>query len=69
MAIEVWRKFMDQISEVSHRADRKRLGDEVLLSNHGEFRHYLVEKSAYNVENRAAGKEIVDVSDLHTIFI
>jgi len=51
---------MDQVSEVSHRADMKRLGEEDLLNDYGEFRHYLVEKAAFNVDNRAAGKEVVD---------
>ena len=60
---EVWRKLMDQISEVSHRADLKRLGEEQLLQDYGEFRHFMVEKAAFNVENRAAGKEVVDVSN------
>jgi len=59
-ATDVWRKFMDQVAEVSHRADLKRLGEKNLLSDFGEFRHYLVEKTAYNSENRAAGKEMVD---------
>lgn len=61
-ATDVWRKLMDQIAEVSLRADLKRLGEKDLTHNYGEFRHYLVEKAAYNAENKAAGKESVDVS-------
>ena len=66
-ATDVWRKLMDQVAEVSHRADLKRLGEKSLLSDYGEFRHYLVEKAAYNVENRAAGKELVDVGVIAVI--
>ena len=66
-ATDVWRKLMDQIAEVSLRADLKRLGEKDLTRNYGEFRHYLVEKAAYNAENKAAGKESVDVS-LSVIF-
>ena len=61
-ATDVWRKLMDQIAEISHRADLKRLGEKDLSRDYGEFRHYLVEKAAHNVENKAAGKENVDVS-------
>ena len=59
---DVLRRFFDQISDVAHRADIRRLGEDGLLSNFGEFRHYLSEKAAYNKVNRAAGKEMVDVS-------
>ena len=59
---DVLRRFIDQVSDVSHRADMRRLGEENLFSNFGEFRHYLSEKAAYNKDNRAAGKEMVDVS-------
>ena len=59
---DVWRKLMDQIAEVSLRADLRRLGEKDLTRDYGEFRHYLVEKAAYNAENKAAGKESVDVS-------
>jgi hypothetical protein len=58
----VWRRFMDQISDISYRADGKRLGDENLHNDFGEFRHYIVEKYAYNLANRFAGKEPADVS-------
>ena len=58
----VWRRFMDQISDITYRADGKRLGDEDLHSDFGEFRHYVVEKYAYNMTNRYAGKEPSDVS-------
>ena len=44
----VWRRFMDQISDISYRADTKRLGDDHLHDLFGEFRHYIVEKYAYS---------------------
>ena len=53
---------MDQVSDITYRADGKRLGDESLHNDFGEFRHYIVEKYAYNVVNRFAGKEASDVS-------
>jgi len=53
----VWRRFMDQVSDLSYRADSKRLGDEHLHDLFGEFRHYVVEKYAYNMANRFAGGE------------
>ena len=59
---DVWRKLMDQLSSASVSADSKRLGEDRLLLDYGEFRHYLVERAAYNVDNRIAGKESVDVS-------
>jgi hypothetical protein len=58
----VWRRFMDQISDISYRADGKRLSDERLHEFFGEFRHYIVEKYAYNMANRA-GNFSTDVSD------
>ena len=58
----VWRRFMDQVSDITYRADGKRLGDENLHNDFGEFRHYIVEKYAYNMANRFAGKEPADVS-------
>jgi Putative zinc finger in N-recognin (UBR box) len=58
----VWRRFMDQVSDITYRADGKRLGDENLHSDFGEFRHYIVEKYAYNMAYRFAGKETTDVS-------
>lgn len=59
---DVLRRFMDQVSDVAHRADIRRLGEDELCNDFGEFRHYLNEKAAYNKANRAAGKELVDVS-------
>jgi hypothetical protein len=58
----VWRRFMDQVSDITYRADGKRLGDEILHSDFGEFRHYIAEKYAYNMAYRFAGKETTDVS-------
>ena len=53
---------MDQASDITYKADGKRLGDENLHSDFGEFRHYTVEKSTYNMANRYANKEPLDVS-------
>ena len=53
----VWRRFMDQVCDLSYRADSKRLGDEHLHDLFGEFRHYVVEKFAYNMANRFDGGE------------
>lgn len=53
----VWRRFMDQVSDLTYRADSKRLGDEHLHDLFGEFRHYVVEKYAYNMANRFTGGE------------
>lgn len=61
----VWRRFMDQVSDITYRADGKRLGDENLHNDFGEFRHYIAEKYAYNLANRFAGKEPSDVSRLN----
>jgi len=58
----VWRRFMDQISDVSYRADGKRLGDDRLHELFGEFRHYVVEKHAYNMANQFGIGSPVDVS-------
>jgi len=55
----VWRRFMDQVSDITYRADGKRL-DENLHNDFGEFRHYIAEKYAYNMANRFAGKETTD---------
>ena len=53
---------MDQVADLSYRADSKRLNDDQLHSLFGEFRHYVVEKYAYNMANRFAGKDASDVS-------
>jgi hypothetical protein len=59
----VWRRFMDLISDISYRADSKRLGEDRLHEYFGEFRHYVAEKYAYNVENHfLSGIQPVDVS-------
>ena len=58
----VWRRFMDQVSDITYKADGKRLGDEILHSDFGEFRHYIVEKYSYNMANRYSNKEPLDVS-------
>jgi len=51
---DVWRRVMDQCADVSYKADLKRLGEERLQLNFGEFRHYLVEKFAFNEDNDVA---------------
>jgi len=56
----VWRRVMDQCADVSYKADLRRLGEDRLQLDYGEFRHYLVEKFAFNDENRTAGSTIVD---------
>eukprot|EP00546_Thalassionema_frauenfeldii_P000890 CAMPEP_0178937310 /NCGR_PEP_ID=MMETSP0786-20121207/25676_1 /TAXON_ID=186022 /ORGANISM="Thalassionema frauenfeldii, Strain CCMP 1798" /LENGTH=2359 /DNA_ID=CAMNT_0020615847 /DNA_START=262 /DNA_END=7341 /DNA_ORIENTATION=- len=53
----VWRRFMDLVSDISFRADGKRLGEQNFLKYCGEFRHYHVEKHAYNAANRLEGRE------------
>ena len=57
---DILRKLMDQIVDVGQRADLKRLGEEELTKDYGEFRHYLTERTIYNKRHRAAGKDILD---------
>jgi hypothetical protein len=57
----VWRRFMDQISDISYRADTKRLGDDHLHDLFGEFRHYIVEKFAYSTRRPVELGESLDV--------
>jgi len=57
---DVWRKLMDQIFDVAHRADAKRLGEDVLCTSYGEFRHHLTEKYVFNKLNRTMGKELLE---------
>ena len=47
-ATNVWRRLIDIVSDMSYRTDLKRLGENELARNFGEFRHYLVEKLVYN---------------------
>mmetsp|Transcript_14841 Transcript_14841/g.41321 ORF Transcript_14841/g.41321 Transcript_14841/m.41321 type:complete len:2002 (-) Transcript_14841:1881-7886(-) len=56
----VWRRFMDQVSDITYKADGKRLGEENLHRDFGEFRHYIVEKYSYNLANKFANKEALD---------
>ncbi|KAL3922278.1 MAG: hypothetical protein SGILL_002291 [Bacillariaceae sp.] len=58
--MNVWRRFMDQVSDITYRSDAKRLGEENLHNDFGEFRHYISEKYAYNMANRFAGAETTD---------
>jgi hypothetical protein len=57
----VWRRFMDQISDISYRADTRRLGDDHLHDLFGEFRHYIVEKYAYSTRRPIELGESTDV--------
>ena len=52
---EAWRRFMDQLAELSYKVDLKRLGERNLMLNSGEFRHYYVEKGLYNGDSLAPG--------------
>ena len=61
----VWRRILDQISEISYKADSKRIGEENLQQNLGEFRHYLVEKVAYNQGNLLSNE--VDPAEVSTL--
>jgi hypothetical protein len=63
----VWRRFMDQISDISYRADTKRLGDDHLHDLFGEFRHYIVEKYAYSTRRPIELGESTDVCIFVTI--
>jgi hypothetical protein len=59
----VWRRFMDQIADIGYKADTKRLGENHLHDIFGEFRHFIVEKHAYNIaQSMAGGREPKDVS-------
>lgn len=51
----VYRKVLDQVSEISYKSDSKRIGEDNLQHNLGEFRHYLVEKVAYNEVEKVYG--------------
>lgn len=58
----VWRRILDQVSDISYKADTKRIGEDIL--HLGEFRHYLIEKLAYNQANRSSSAfESIDVSE------
>jgi hypothetical protein len=58
----VWRRFMDQVSDITYKADGRRLGDENLHKDFGEFRHYIVEKYSYSLANKYLKKDPLDVS-------
>jgi hypothetical protein len=58
----VWRRLMDLLTDTSFKADGKRLGEQYLHIYCGEFRHFITEKSAYNIVNRESGKQNVEVS-------
>ena len=61
-ATDVWRRLIDVVSDMAYRADLKRLGENELTRNFGEFRHYLVEKHAFN--NALLGKTQLEVRHL-----
>lgn len=65
----VWRRLMDLLSETAFKADGKRLGERYLHQYCGEFRHYIVEKSAYNIANRESGKPNIEVSLHRCLFV
>ncbi len=59
----VWRRFLDQITDIGYKADSRRLGDEQFHSFFGEFRHFVAEKHAYNtLRNSETSRETRDVS-------
>lgn len=59
----IWRRILDQLSEISYKVDAKRIGESDQFP--GEFRHYLVEKFAYMEEDVSpAVLDSVDVSKL-----
>lgn len=64
----VWRRFMDQLSDISYRADSKRLGDDHLHDLFGEFRHYIVERYAYSTRKGLGGGESTDVRKIFSDF-
>lgn len=55
---------MDQVSDITYKADGRRLGDENLHKDFGEFRHYIVEKYSYSLANKYVNKEPLDVSTI-----
>jgi len=57
---DVLRRFFDQISDVAHRGDIRRLGEDALFRDFGEFRHYLTEKAIYNEFERSHGRELIE---------
>ncbi len=57
---DILRKLMDQIVDVGQRADLKRVGEEELTKDYGEFRHYLTERTIYNKRYRATGRDALD---------
>lgn len=46
---------MDQVADVGLKADVKRLGEHRLNESFGEFRHFIVEKHAYNLAKTISG--------------
>lgn len=61
----VWRRILDQISEISYKADSKRVSENILVQNLGEFRHYLVEKIVYNkMKNRTSRNNTSDTAEV-----
>ena len=60
---DVWRRFMDQVAELSYKVDLKRLGQQNLTLNFGEFRQYYADKYSYSGEALAPGPGYRNVSD------
>ena len=63
----VWKRLLDHVADTTYKADLKRLGEERLLADLGEFRHYLVEKVVFNQQNRLIGLPSSSVSRRYTL--
>lgn len=60
---DAWKRVIDLITDISYKTDLKRLGEEQLSCDFGEFRHHVSEKFVFNEERRFAGVEPNLVSD------
>ncbi len=54
---DAWKRVIDLITDISYKTDLKRLGEERLSCDFGEFRHHMSEKFVFNEERRFAGLE------------
>eukprot|EP00559_Dactyliosolen_fragilissimus_P000392 CAMPEP_0184873654 /NCGR_PEP_ID=MMETSP0580-20130426/41963_1 /TAXON_ID=1118495 /ORGANISM="Dactyliosolen fragilissimus" /LENGTH=1200 /DNA_ID=CAMNT_0027376583 /DNA_START=107 /DNA_END=3706 /DNA_ORIENTATION=- len=50
-AVDIWKRLMIQLYDISYKADMYRLGEDELLQDAGEFRHHLKEKSTFEKGN------------------
>ena len=55
--VTVLKNLMEHICGISYAADSTRLGNDELRQDLGEFRHYIVEKHAYNKIRTSVGNE------------